>query len=59
MTILLITHDLNVIYRYANKVLCLNKEKVCYGSPKEALSPEVLEKLYGAKVSVYEHQPHE
>lgn len=55
LTILLITHDLNIIYRYAGKVLCLNKEKICYGSPKESLSPEVLERLYGAKVKIYEH----
>lgn len=56
ITILLITHDLNVIYRYAEKVLCLNKEKVCYGTPKEALKPEVLEELYGSKVKVYPHE---
>jgi zinc transport system ATP-binding protein len=58
MTILLITHDLNVIYRHATRVLCLNKQKVCYGSPKEALGPSILEKLYGSKVGVYEHQHH-
>lgn len=55
LTILLITHDLNIIYRYAKKVLCLNKAKVCYGSPKEALSPKTLEALYGANVGVYKH----
>jgi zinc transport system ATP-binding protein len=57
LTVLLITHDLNVIYRYAKKVLCLNKEKVCYGSPKEALNPKVLEELYGSPVNLY-HHPH-
>ncbi|MBI2024936.1 MAG: metal ABC transporter ATP-binding protein [Candidatus Harrisonbacteria bacterium] len=55
LTILLITHDLNIIYRYAKKALCLNREKVCFGVPKEVLSPEILEKLYGAKIGVYEH----
>lgn len=59
MTILLITHDLNVIYRYAKRVLCINKEKICYGSPKEALNQGVLEKLYGAKVGVYQHDNHQ
>ncbi len=58
ITILLITHDLNVIYRYATKVLCLNKENVCYGAPKEALKPEILEGLYGSKIGVYKHQAH-
>ena len=58
LTIMIITHDLNVIYRYAKKVLCLNKEKVCYGSPKEALTPKTLEELYGAKISLYPHDHH-
>lgn len=56
LTIMLITHDLNIIYRYAKKVLCLNREKVCFGTPKEALDTKVLEDLYGAKVNVYEHK---
>lgn len=56
LTILLITHDLNVIYRYAKKVLCINKEKICYGSPQEALTPKTLESLYGSKVGVFPHE---
>lgn len=58
MTILLITHDLHVVYRYANKVLCLNRHKAHYGTPKETLTPSMLEDLYGAHVGVYEHKPH-
>ena len=56
LTILIITHDLNVIYNYAKKVLCLNKEKICYGLPKEVLNQKTLEDLYGAKIGVYEHK---
>ena len=55
LTIILITHDLNVVYRYASKALCLNREKVHFGSPKEILSSQVLEDLYGAKVGLYTH----
>lgn len=55
LTIILITHDFSTIYRYAEKVLCLNREKVCFGSPKEALDPKILEKLYGSQVGVYPH----
>lgn len=46
-TILLISHDLNVVYRYASSVLCLNKEMVCHGSPQQVLTPQELAKLYG------------
>ncbi len=58
LTILLITHDLNVISKYAEKVLCLNKEKICYGSPREALTAKVLQELYGSKVNLYPRHEH-
>lgn len=45
--ILLISHDLSVVYRYAQNVLCLNKSVVCQGPPVEALNPEALARLYG------------
>ncbi|MDO8466837.1 MAG: metal ABC transporter ATP-binding protein [bacterium] len=56
LTIILITHDFNIVYRYAEKVLCLNKEKVCFGSPKEALNPKILEELYGSQIGIYPHE---
>lgn len=56
ITNILVSHDLHVIYRYATKVLCLNKEKICFGSPKAALKPEVLSKLYSAPLKYYEHK---
>jgi zinc transport system ATP-binding protein len=55
LTILLITHDLSVVYGYATDILCLHKEGLCSGPPKEVLTPEVLEKLYGNKVKFYKH----
>ena len=45
--LLLISHDLTMVYRYANKVLCLNRKQVCFGNPKEVLSPEEIKNLYG------------
>jgi zinc transport system ATP-binding protein len=57
MTVILISHDLSVVYRYATKVLCLNRVGICFGSPEEALTPEILEKLYGGKTKYY-HTAH-
>ena len=54
-TILLISHDLNVVYKYAETIICINKRMICYGPPKEVLKPEELERLYGAEVP---HHPH-
>lgn len=52
---IMVSHDLSFVYRYATKVLCLNKRSVCIGSPQVALSPEVLKNLYGESYAYYEH----
>ena len=56
MTIVLISHDLNIVYKYANNVLCINKEMVCYGAPSEVLDPSALTNLYGGEASFYKHE---
>lgn len=57
LTILIISHDLNVVYKYATTVLCLNKDMVCYGSPADALDPSALKALYGeATFFKHDHQ---
>lgn len=53
--LLLISHDLTVVYRYADRVLCLNKSVVCQGHPVEALNPDALATLYG-ETSFYHHE---
>jgi zinc transport system ATP-binding protein len=53
-TLLLISHDLSVVYRYAQHVLCLNKTVLCQGPPVEALSPASLASLYG-ETGFYRH----
>jgi zinc transport system ATP-binding protein len=55
LTILLVTHDLNIVWEHANTVLCLNKTKLCSGTPKEVLTPKHLEELYGTGIKIYEH----
>jgi zinc transport system ATP-binding protein len=55
MTLILVSHDLSVVYRYANMVLCLSKGKPCMGRPKEILTPETLEELYAAPPKYYRH----
>lgn len=55
VTIILVSHDLSVVYRYADLVLCLNKNKTCIGPPREILSPQMLEDLYSAPAMYYQH----
>jgi zinc transport system ATP-binding protein len=55
LTVLLISHDLSVVYRYASNVLCLSRGVACFGTPKTVLTPEMLEQLYGAPVGYHVH----
>jgi len=55
ITVLIVSHDLNIVYQYATQVLCLNKERFCFGRPQD-LSPEILEKVYGAPLKYYQHE---
>lgn len=55
LTIILVTHDLNIVWEHANQVLCLNKTQACLGHPNEVLTPEQLKSLYGTGLKYYEH----
>jgi zinc transport system ATP-binding protein len=55
ITVVLVSHDLSVVYRYATTVLCIGKGKPCFGPPKEVLTPEALEALYSAPPKYYQH----
>ena len=57
ITAITVSHDLSFVYRYATKVLCLNKSGACFGEPQEALTPEMLEKIYGPH-KYYHHYYH-
>lgn len=56
LTMLLISHDLNIVYKYADSVLCLNRKMVCYGVPKEVLTPKQLVELYEGHAAFYKHK---
>lgn len=47
ITVVLVSHDLSFVYKYAAKVLCVNRTGLCFGPPEEILNQKVLEKLYG------------
>jgi zinc transport system ATP-binding protein len=56
LTMLIITHDLSVVYALSTNVLCLNRSRVCHGPPRSVLTPENLRELYRTDVKFYEHQ---
>ncbi len=55
LTVFLVSHDLSVVYQFANKVLCLSKGRICFGPPSEILTKETLESVYSAPLKFYQH----
>ena len=56
ISIILVTHDMSVVYGFADSVLCLNKKLICHGVPSEVLGMDGLKKLYGEGVNFYKHE---
>lgn len=55
VTIVIVSHELDIVFKFADQVLCINKKLVCYGAPKKVLTDEVFKELYGHDVGIYEH----
>jgi len=55
MTILLISHDLSVVYQYATNVLCLGRTYNCVGPPESVLTPAVLSRVYPMPIGFHVH----
>jgi zinc/manganese transport system ATP-binding protein len=54
-TVLQVSHDLEMVRRSCDQVLCLNRQLRCSGSPEHALSPQRLAELYGPGYVSYRH----
>ena len=55
LTVLFISHELSVVYRYATNVLCLSRARATMGPPRTILTPALLHDLYGEAVEYHVH----
>jgi zinc transport system ATP-binding protein len=56
LTLLLISHELSLVYRYATRVLCLGRGRTYLGSPTDILTPQRLEEVYGSPMRYHVHE---
>jgi zinc transport system ATP-binding protein len=56
LTVLFISHELSVVYQYADDVLCLGHEHAWFGPPNTILTPDLLRQVYGGEVSYHVHE---
>ncbi|MFH1354374.1 MAG: metal ABC transporter ATP-binding protein [bacterium] len=55
LTMVIVSHELEIVVEYADQVLCLNKKIMCSGLPHKVLSNETLQQMYGTPVSHFSH----
>jgi zinc transport system ATP-binding protein len=55
ITILLISHDIDVVAHQAKTILCLNRRLVCHGPPRDFITEDYMQKLYGKQVRFILH----
>jgi zinc transport system ATP-binding protein len=55
LTVMFISHELSVVYRYATNVLCLSRPRAYTGPPRTILTPELLHEIYGMPVDYHVH----
>lgn len=60
VTVLLVSHELSMVSRHADHVLCLTDGKIeCEGTPQEILTPGNLAKTFGTDMQQFlHHHPH-
>jgi zinc transport system ATP-binding protein len=58
LTVVVASHELDLVFAYAEHVLCINRSIFCSGPPKEVLKTDTLAKLYGRDVKTFGHAHH-
>ena len=56
VAIILISHEINVVFKYSDKVLCLHEGKVCCHGNNYDFDIDALKKIYGDNFSLHNHQ---
>jgi zinc transport system ATP-binding protein len=56
LTIMIVSHDTDVIIQEVNTVLCLNKKLVCHTDPETFMKNDYFEKIYGHSHKLLKHE---
>mgnify|MGYP000570492659 CR=1 FL=1 len=55
LSVVLVSHDLSMVYRHASRVYALNGVICCEGTPEEVMNADSLKQAYGIHVTPYHH----
>jgi ABC-type Mn2+/Zn2+ transport system ATPase subunit len=57
-TVLMVSHELAVVSKLVDRVICLNRRMLCFGTPKTALTEESIRRLFGENADILDHTSH-
>lgn len=55
LTAILTMHSLNLAFRFADKIILLNKGQIVAQGTVESITPEILSKVYGMRIEMIRH----
>ncbi|MBN1820214.1 MAG: ABC transporter ATP-binding protein [Prolixibacteraceae bacterium] len=55
LTAVITMHNLNLAFRFADKIILLNKGKIFAQGTAESITPEILSQVYGVQVEIISH----
>ncbi len=58
LTVVLVSHDLSMVYSHASRVYALNGVICCEGPPEQVMNAESLKQAYGLHATPYAHHHH-
>lgn len=56
LTLVLVSHDIDMVVREAKHIACMNRELVCYGTPEEFRKDNMSTELFGRGVKIITHK---
>ena len=59
VTIVMVSHDVDITAQYADVVLCLNKELICTGRPRDIFTQANFQKMYGIPLTKVDQHHHD
>jgi len=59
LAIILVSHNLRLVYKNSSRVICLHENNFCcHGTPAELAENPDIQSIFGEYLSPYEHHPH-
>lgn len=55
VTLVLVSHDIDVVAHEVSEIACLNNKLICHGKPKDVMHSNFMEKLYGKELRFVIH----